>query len=110
MVDNLIRKQWKGESNCKLCLSEESVDHLIFLCPLATFIWSVIKEGLKWKHTPKSVKEFNDNYHLERGNKNNGVLFFLFGVVHWTLWLNRNDWVFRNRLLPSPNAILYNTN
>jgi hypothetical protein len=78
----------------------------MLLCPLATFVWSVIRERLKWKQTPKSVKEFNDKFLLERGNKNNGVLFFLFGDVCSTLWLNKNDWVFRDRSLTSPNAIL----
>jgi hypothetical protein len=50
------------------------------------------------------VKEFNDGCLLERGNKNNDVFFW---VVCWTLWLNRNNWVFRNRLISYPNTILY---
>jgi hypothetical protein len=83
------------------------VDHLIFTCPLASFVWSVIKEGVGWGRALKSVKEFNDEFLLERGHKDNGRVFFLFGVACWTLWLNRNDCVFRNKLVPSPNAILY---
>jgi hypothetical protein len=90
-TDNLIRTKWKGDSKCKLCLSEEYVDHLIFTCHLAVLVWSVIKEGMKWERILKNVKEFNDECLLERGNKYNGVLFFLFGAVCWTLWLNRND-------------------
>jgi hypothetical protein len=27
--------------------------------------------------------------------------------VWWTLWLNRNDLVFRNKLVSSPNAVLH---
>jgi hypothetical protein len=83
------------------------VDHLIFICPLAGFVWSVIKEGVGWGRSPKSVKEFNDEFLLERGRKDNGRVFFLFGAVCWTLWLNRNDWVFRNKLVSSPNANLH---
>jgi hypothetical protein len=82
------------------------VDHLIFECPLAGFVWSVIKEGMGWGGL-KSVKEFNDEFLLERGHKYNGVLFFLFGAVGWILWLYRNNWVFRNMLVFSPNAILH---
>jgi hypothetical protein len=33
----------------------------------------------------RCVKEFNDDCTVERGNKNNGVLFFLFGAVCSTL-------------------------
>jgi hypothetical protein len=62
------------------------------------------KEEMKWERNPKSVKQFNDDCLLERDNKNNGVL----GMVCWTsLWLNRNDLVFRTRLVAYPNAILY---
>jgi hypothetical protein len=62
---------------------------------------------LNWKQTPKSVKDFNDNFLLARGQKGNGVLFFLFGVVPWSLWLNRNDRVFRNRLISSSHSVVY---
>jgi hypothetical protein len=47
------------------------------------------------------VKDFNDNFFLERGHKENRVLFFLFGIICLTLWLNRNDWVFRDMLMIS---------
>jgi hypothetical protein len=62
-VDNLIRNFfWKRDSKCSLCLGVESVDHLIFECPVEGFVWSVIKEGMGWGRTPKSVKEFNDSF------------------------------------------------
>jgi hypothetical protein len=76
-ADNLIKKKWKGDSRCSLCLGVESVDHLIFICPLAGFVWSVVKEGVGWGRTPKSVKEFNDEFLFERGHKDNGRVFFL---------------------------------
>jgi hypothetical protein len=37
----------------------------------------------------------------------NGVLFFLFGAVCWSLWLNKNDWMFRNMLISSPRSVIY---
>jgi hypothetical protein len=36
---------------------------------------------VRWGRTPKSVKEFNVEFLLERVHKDNGWLFFLFGVV-----------------------------
>jgi hypothetical protein len=99
--NSLIKKKWKRESKSKLCLSEESVERMIFT---TVFCVGVIKEEMKWERIPKSVKQFNDDCLLERDNKNNGVL----GMVCWTsLWLNRNDLVFRTRLVAYPNAILY---
>jgi hypothetical protein len=47
IADNLLKKQWKRSKNCKLCNSEETVDPLLFLYPLACFMWSVIRDGIK---------------------------------------------------------------
>jgi hypothetical protein len=105
-ADNLIRKQWKGDRKCKFC-EEESVNHLLFLCPIASHLWCIIRDNLQWERTPRSVKGFNDSFLLERGHKGNGVLFLLFGAVCWSLWLNRNDWTLRNRLISSPRSVIY---
>jgi hypothetical protein len=109
MADNLIKKKWKGENKCKLCLKDESVDHLNFICHLSIFVSSVIKEGLKWEKIPRTVKEFIDECLLEGegGDKNNGVLFSPIWAVCWAIWFNRNDFIFRNKLIPSLNEILY---
>jgi hypothetical protein len=50
---------------------------------------------------------FDDSFFLERGHKNNSLLFYLFGTVCWTLWLSRIDWIFRDKLISSPRAITF---
>jgi hypothetical protein len=42
-----------------------------------------------------------------RGNKRNRVLMFLFRGICWTLWLNRNDLIFKNKIISSPRALIY---
>jgi hypothetical protein len=32
------------------------------------------------------------------------VMWFLFGAIFWTLWTNRNDFMFKNKLISSPLA------
>ena len=32
---------------------------------------------------------------------------FLFAGIAWVLWKIRNDWVFANKLIPSPNVLPY---
>jgi hypothetical protein len=61
-VDNLERKKWKGSKLCQLCNKEDSVDHLMFHCPLATFMWSVISDGMNWDSILKSGKNFNNEF------------------------------------------------
>jgi hypothetical protein len=79
-ADNLIRKNWKGDKKCKF-YEEESVNHLLFLCPIASYLWCILRDSLQWERIPRSVKKINDVFLLERGHKGNGVLFFLFGAV-----------------------------
>jgi hypothetical protein len=102
----LRRKQWKGASCCQLCKEEESVDHLLFQCPLATYIWAVVRDGLNWKVIP-SAKNFSEDFLFERGDKRNRSLLFMFGAICWTLWLNRNDYIFKNKVISSPRALIY---
>jgi hypothetical protein len=90
-ADNLIRKQWKGDKKCKFCDEKEIVNHLLFLCPTASYIWCIIRDSMQWGQIPKSVRDFSDNFLWKGGIKGIGVLFFLFGAVCWSLWLNRID-------------------
>jgi hypothetical protein len=73
----------------------------------ALYMWCIIRDSMQWGQIPKNVRDFNDNFLIEREHKRNGELFFLFGAVCWSLWLNRNDWVFRNRLVSSLRSVIY---
>jgi hypothetical protein len=61
-VDNLRRKRWKGDEKCQFCLEGESVDHLLFKCPLAVYICPVVRDVLRWDALPKSVKNFVEDF------------------------------------------------
>jgi hypothetical protein len=81
--DNLIRKQWRGDKECKLWSSEESADHLTFQCPMSKFMWNVIKDSLNWNRALNNLRDFNDHFLLEGGHKKNGVMFYLLGAGCW---------------------------
>ena len=40
------------------------------------------------------------------GSRRRGLIF-LFAGITWVLWKIRNDWVFANKLIPSPNVLPY---
>jgi hypothetical protein len=51
----------------------EDVDHLLFRCPLAEFVWSFVGEALGWTGYPRDMndllskwlpKDFGVNYQL----------------------------------------------
>jgi hypothetical protein len=55
IVDNLIKKQWKRDKNYKFCNEETMVSGLPALwMPVVILMWSVMRDGLKWKQTTKS--------------------------------------------------------
>jgi hypothetical protein len=35
----LKNRIWKGKDACAICGSREDVDHLLFQCPMAKFVW-----------------------------------------------------------------------
>jgi hypothetical protein len=57
----------------------------------------------------KNHKKFEGYYRkflIREGNKRNSLLLFLLGTPYWTLWLNRNEWIFRDTLISSPREII----
>jgi hypothetical protein len=77
------------------------------MCPGAIFVWAILRDGLGWKDVPKSVGDFKENFITSRGCKRVGIVWFLFGAVCWTLWLNRNDFIFNNKIISSPRALIF---
>jgi hypothetical protein len=106
-VDNLKRRRWNGDEKCQFCLKRESAGHLLFRGPLAVYIWAVIRDVLGWKTLPRDVKSFVEDFMFARGDKRNGMLVFLFGAISWTLWLNKNDLIFNNKIISIPRALIF---
>ena len=48
------QKNWKGDVNCDLCASPETVDHVLFQCVMARVVWASFKEALGWDRVPTS--------------------------------------------------------
>jgi hypothetical protein len=53
--NNLIRARGASDGNCALCGLPESVDHILFQCILAKFMWSGVRSmfGVNWN--PRSL-------------------------------------------------------
>jgi hypothetical protein len=55
----------------------------------------------------RHVKSFMEDFMFAGRDKHNEKLIFMFGVVFWSLWLNRNDLVFNNKIIASPKALIF---
>jgi hypothetical protein len=50
--------KWKGETKCVVCGVIESVDHILFECPLAKMTWAGLREALGWHRKPGNLEDF----------------------------------------------------
>lgn len=93
-AEQLAKKNWDGPTDCKLCGQLESAEHIFVQCVLARFSWSVFRDVCEWGTIPISM----DNIHgkLVEGSSNmNRKFVFIFGCLAWSLWLIRNDFIFK---------------
>jgi hypothetical protein len=40
--DYLVKKGWEGDETCRFCCAKETLDHLLFGCVVARFVWGVV--------------------------------------------------------------------
>lgn len=106
VAKQLKMMNWKGSPNCKLCGQEEDVDHLIFRCAPAQFVWCCVGDAFKWDSVPTSRSDLFDIMN-SRGDKRKYIWLTLFAACFWLVWLMRNDWVFNNKLLANVNNLPY---
>jgi hypothetical protein len=53
--DNLIKRNWNGNTSCCFCDKDESIQHLFFECPLAKLYGALFIWRLGYPH-PKMLK------------------------------------------------------
>jgi hypothetical protein len=54
--DNLIKR--KGNPTCYFCGAAETVEHLLFECPVAKFVWGVVAISFHQSDRPSSYEQF----------------------------------------------------
>lgn len=79
----LKKMNWKEEPYCKLCRIEESVNHLIFRCAPAWFLWCCLRVVFGWNEIPSSGA---DLINLLQGPKRD-ILFYCCVAASWVIWL-----------------------
>lgn len=92
VTEELAKKGWSGERGCQLCGAPETSDHLLFLCPIASFMWHILKEAFGWHRVPSCFGDFRELC-LLRGGPCRHKWWSLLAAVDWSLWLTRNDLV-----------------
>lgn len=103
----LVKKNWEGSDLCIFCNDLEDADHIIFRCPVAKFLWCVIRDALTWNAAPNSFDHFFSEIVGRPSSKRSRGLIMLLGAAAWVLWLNRNDMIFRKQILSTPLTVAF---
>jgi hypothetical protein len=59
--DNLVKKNWQGNTSCCFCDKEEFIQHLFFEYPLAKIVWRLVYMTFGIP-PPKNVKNLFGNW------------------------------------------------
>lgn len=95
-----------GSQDCKLCGESEDVDHVMFRCAPARFIWCCLRDILDSESIPRNRKELFRKL-KDPGLKSNLVILCLFAAACWAIQLTRNDVVFRDKFIVNVNQIAH---
>uniref|UniRef100_A0A8I6WC46 Reverse transcriptase zinc-binding domain-containing protein n=1 Tax=Hordeum vulgare subsp. vulgare TaxID=112509 RepID=A0A8I6WC46_HORVV len=94
--DNLIKRSWRGRSNCCYCDQNETIRHLFLDCPLAKLLWRTIH--IAFNVIPPTCINSMFTTWL------NGVDVQLSRLIRigicallWAIWNTRNDIIFNGQ-------------
>jgi hypothetical protein len=104
--DNLLKRNWQGNSSCVFCDKDESIKHLFFECPLAKIIWRVVHMAFGIP-PPRNVTNMFGNWLT--GLDKHEVKNIRIGAcaIVWALWNTRNG--YPNGYALDPYVVLSST-
>ena len=91
--DNLLKRNWKGDSTCCFCSCKETIQHLFFECHVAKFVWGSVRMvfGIQ---PPSNVTNMLGSWLRSFSVKLRKQLLVGAVALCWAIWLCRNDAIF----------------
>jgi hypothetical protein len=107
--DNLMKRNWTGNSICQFCTGDESISHLFFNCHAAKFVWSAVGQVIAAQSTHRSFTQFFWWFPQFLPASRNTQIAGL-PIVCWAIWKLRNKLCFEDKLIKKPfELISYST-
>jgi hypothetical protein len=88
---------------CKLCGEIESNDHIICQCAVAQVCWYIIKDVLEWHIQTTHVEDLYEKIARWVKQIQYTICFYFWLYVAWSVWLIRNDLIFKDIVVSSLN-------
>jgi hypothetical protein len=90
--DNLARRHWQRDSKCSFCSSKETIQHHLFDCHFAKFVWRTIHIFFNLT-PPTSVHNMFTDCLLGFNGKLKSKILVGAVAFRWEIWLTRNNLV-----------------
>jgi hypothetical protein len=94
--DNLVKRNWRGSTQCVFCHQDKTIKHLLFRYRFARSIWSLIQVALNL-YPPTSVANIFGNWLHGIDLRFQTLIRVGALAVIWSLWLCRNDKVLNDK-------------
>lgn len=103
--DNMRKRNWNGDPTCRFCANTETVEHLLFQCPITKVVWGIVAHSIGANNVPKNVtqywiwieKHFPEHKHMHA---------FGLAAICWATWKARNKACFDYKLIRHPAKIV----
>jgi hypothetical protein len=82
--DNLVRRNWTGNTKCVFCTCVETIQHLFFDCHFASFLWRALQFTFGI-HRPASISDLFTNWLLGIGLKSRKQILVGATALCWTI-------------------------
>jgi hypothetical protein len=103
----LRNKSWKRRDTCAICGASEDVDHHLFTCPMANFVWAFLREALGWDGHPSSMSELLSVWLPNKFGASYQIGLFCFAGLAWTLWTTRSKICMQKTFSGRPTGIIH---
>jgi hypothetical protein len=104
--DNLVRRNWTGNTKCVFCTCEETIQHLFFDYHFASFLWRAL-QFIFGIHRPASISDLFTNWLLGKGLKSRKQILVGATALCWAIWTSRNDIIFDNSPMKTYMQVVY---
>lgn len=104
--DNMVRRNWQGDPKCYFCNLPETVDHLLFNCPVTKVVWGILARCFDQNSRPSSYEQY---WFWIRQVLPGGKDVYTFGLaaIIWATWKTRNRCCFDKKSINHPCEILF---
>lgn len=104
--DSLLKRGWQGEKTCVFCGKDESVNHFLFTCSVASLMWSLLQCTFGLRKTPASIEECLGTWIKSFLKEDKKLVLVGISALFWTLWKCRNGVIFDNKFFTDPMTLI----